>query len=759
MSNTRSVVHATRALVVATWLLTASAVQAATDPSFVLHAGLDDVSAYFPGYLGNGYVSTLTAPRGTEATRAYVVAFMDYTAGDMSRPAAVPGWTEIDFSASAPGDPQAWLNRAPLSERHFRDYQQTLDLRAAALTTRYRYVDRARETAVEVTTLVSEASPHLAATRLTITPDYDGTVRLSFPLMLWAQHAPRFPLAEMTGPEMEEAVEAHGLTLQPQPPSTPDRAAVWYPGYTEVRAADGDAGSLSLWLEGRAAQGLTMGMAAAIALPPGVSSQGVILRRDRYRLALDVTLKVERGRRYAFTKFVALSRAGWGGGAAADLALAREARERGFDQLLAGHRTAWDALWQADVLIDGDPQAQQVVHSELYYLLASSTVDTSWPLGACAITPGYANHAFWDNDTWMFPALLLLHPERAKSLVAFRERTLEPAQLRARQHGYAGAMFPWESDPENGSEQTPHSAVVLADTEIHVTADVAIAQWQYYLATHDRDWLRSHGWPVIREAARFWASRATYNAAAGRYDIAHVTSVAESYNDIPNDTFTNLSAATALRIADTAARLIGERPDPLWARVANGLYIPLDPGGHHHLAFDPSVSGHSEDFGGGPLALLFLPSLDLAMSPQLRRNDYDYAVRPNPVARVAAAPMGITPHTIAAGTIGSTPEASAWFATFISGGSLKPPFNVRTETATNNTGYFLTGSGGYLQSLLYGFSGLRIREAGLVEAFPPVLPASWSSLTLRNLWFRGQRMDIRIARDAAGTVRLTRELH
>jgi hypothetical protein len=758
MSNRRWVVGAARTLAGALWLLAASAARAETDPGFVLHAALDDVPGYFPGYLGNGYISTLTAPRGTEATRSYLVAFMDYTAGDMSRPAAVPGWTEIDFSASAPGDPQAWLNRTPLSERHFRDYQQTLDLRAAALTTRYRYVDRARETSVEVRTLVSEAAPHLAASRFTITPDYDGTVRLSFPLMLWAQHAPRFPLAGMSGPEMEEAVEARDLTLQPQPPATPDRAAVWYPGYTEVRAADGETGSLSLWLEGQAAQGLTMGMAAAVALPPGTSSQDVTLRRDRYRLALDVSLKVERGRTYVFTKFVALSRAGWGGSASDDLALAREARERGFDRLLAEHRAAWDGLWRTDLLIDGDPKAQQVVHSELYYLLASSTADTAWPLGACAITPGYANHAFWDNDTWMFPALLLLHPERAKSLVAFRGRTLEPAQRRARQHGYAGAMFPWESDPENGSEQTPHSAVVLADSEIHVNADIAIAQWQYYLATHDREWLRSHGWPVIREVARFWASRATYNPAARRYDVAHVTSVAESYNDIPNDTFTNLSAATALRIADAAARLVGERPDPQWVRVANGLYIPLAPGAHHHLAFDPSVSGHSEDFGGGPLALLFLPSLDLAMSPQLRRNDYDYAVRPNPVARVGAAPMGITPHTIAADTIGSAPDASAWFATFISGGTLKPPFNVRTETATNNTGYFLTGSGGYVQSLLYGFSGLRIREAGLIEAYPPVLPPTWNSLTLHNLWFRGQRLDIRIARDANGGVRLSRHV-
>ena len=320
-------------------------------------------------------------------------------------------------------------------------------------------------------------------------------------------------------------------------------------------------------------------------------------------------------------------------------------------------------------------------------------------------------------------------------------------------------MFPWEADPENGSEQTPHSAVVLADTEIHVNADVAIAQWQYYLATRDRDWLRTSGWPVIREVARFWASRATYDASAHRYEIRHVTSVAESYNDIPNDTFTNVSAARALRIATAAAHEVGERPDPLWDHIAGALYVPLAPGGLHHLAFDPAVADHSEDFGGGPLALLFLPSLDLPMSAQLRRGDYEYGVRPNAADRVGAAPMGIAPRTVAAATIGSDVDAAAWFATPFRGGSLKQPFPVRTETASNNTGYFITGSGGYLQSLLYGVSGLRIREAGLVEAYAPVLPQQWKSLTLHNLQFRGQRLEIRIARDAAGAVRLTRTVH
>ena len=133
----------------------------------------------------------------------------------------------------------------------------------------------------------------------------------------------------------------------------------------------------ALWLEGRAERGAQMAMASTLALPQGVPAEQVALRRDRYRLSLDVSLRVERGHTYVFTKYIAVSRDGWGGARAADdLVLARAARDGGFAELLEKHRAAWDALWQADVLIDGDSQAQQAVHSELYYLLASSTAGT-----------------------------------------------------------------------------------------------------------------------------------------------------------------------------------------------------------------------------------------------------------------------------------------------------------------------------------------------------------------------------------------------
>jgi trehalose/maltose hydrolase-like predicted phosphorylase len=730
---------------------------AATDSSFLLTATAKNFDSYFPGQLANGYLSTFTSPRGTESNLSYLVAFMDYGKDDIARPAAIPGWSGIDYRVGSSG---AWLNLAPLEPSVFQDYRQVLDLHDATLTTRYRYVDRGKATRVEVVGFTSEAAPHLAAVRFTITPEFDGTVELSFPLVPWAPSQPRLPLAKLrgdaglAGDRFRQALHAHGLDLEPKPPATPDRAAIWYHGDTRILDVEGDASKLTLRVDGQATNGARMGEAVAVQLPDGIRPVESKLDRTDNRLSLDMRVAVRKGHAYAFTKYVAVSRDGWGGDANADLALVESARKRGFDPMLDAHRAAWAGLWRSDIRIDGDPHAQRAVHSDLYYLLANAPPDVAWGVGACALTTGYAGHVFWDSDSWIFPALLLLHPRRARSIVAFRDRTLPAARERARKAGFAGAKYPWEADPDNGTEQILFAAHRLSVGEIHVNADIAIAQWQYWLATHDLAWLRKDGWPVIHDIAEFWASRATYDAAKHRYEIHDVVSVMEPYAHVDDDTFTNASAAKALRIATAAAKAIGAQPDPRWTQIADPLDIPFSKAGRHHLAFAPGTPLHDPD--DNDLAFLMFPSLDLGMDATMRRNDYRIAAAPLERPGATATSMGLAPLTIAAATTGDTAGATRWLAANIDAAMLKAPFNVRTETPDNNTGYFLTGSAGFVQSLVYGLTGLRIEETGLVQAYPPMLPHGWKSLTLTNVAFRGRHFDITLDRDASGNPRLQR---
>src|SRR5436305_12923911 len=108
-------------------------------------------------------------------------------------------------------------------------------------------------------------------------------------------------------------------------------------------------------------------------------------------------------------------------------------------------------------------------------------------------------------------------------MAAYRFQRLGEAQAHARATGYRGARFPWESALD-GTEQIPPPVSINSEGlyEQHITADIALADWQYYLATGDRSWLADVGWPVISQAATFWASRVRAGA-DGRYHLAHVT--------------------------------------------------------------------------------------------------------------------------------------------------------------------------------------------------------------------------------------------
>ncbi|HEY7964703.1 MAG: glycosyl hydrolase family 95 catalytic domain-containing protein [Steroidobacterales bacterium] len=727
------------------------------DPSFVLSTTSVAVDSYFPTYLANGYLSTMTGARGTESNLAYLVAFMDYTKEDIARPAAIPGWSGIDYSTGKSSAGEFWLNNVKLGPQAFAGYRQTLDMYDGTLTTSYRYTDDSKKsTDVRVVTFASQAAPHLAAAQLSITPAFTGTVQLQFWFTLWAPHQPRFPIRTMNGEEMQAAVAANAMNvLEPLNHATPDRAPVWYYGHTAVLAPGADAHALSFWLDGKAEQGLTMAQAAAIGLPADLQPSAVKVIRNSYQLGLLISVPVQQGRTYSFTKYVAVSRQGWGGNAQATLAMAQQARQQGFEQLLAAHQAAWHELWKSDIVVDGDAHAQQALHSDLYYLLSNSMVGTAWPMGACALTPNYAYHAFWDSDSWVFPALLLLHPERAKPIVMFRHRTMEPARARARQYGAKGTMYPWEADPETGVDHTPYFAYGVY-REIHVNADIAIAQWQYYLATGDEAWLKSYGWPVIREIADFWVSRVTFNKEQNRYEIHHVTSPDEAYDDVPNDSFTNAAARKALDIAVAAAQRVGAAPDPQWAAIASHMYIPFSEKEQRHLDFDASVPHDKVTWMGSSLSWLAYPNLDLPMSPQVRRNDFEFQLQELKVHGNDPNEMMMVMLAVHAAELGQGDVAGEWIDRNLVG-FLKAPFNVRSETAANNAGYILATSAGFVQSFVYGLTGLRINDEGLSQTYAPVLPAKWKSLTLKNVAFRGQHFDVVVGRDAAGKVRLTRQ--
>jgi len=192
-------------------------------------------------------------------------------------------------------------------------------------------------------------------------------------------------------------------------------------------------------------------------------------------------------------------------------------------------------------------------------------------------------------------------------------------------------MYPWESDPENGSDQTPHSAV--GGLRIRDFTSMRTSRSRSGSTTRPRTIVTgcaSTRGRCLREVARFWASRATYDAK--RTPLRHRApdlggGVVQRHQERHLHQRFGPSRRCPLLSRPPGSSASG--PDPLWERVAKQLYIRLAPGGEHHLRLRPSVPvRNAADFAAARSRCWFLPSLDLQMSPKLRSGDYDYGIRP-----------------------------------------------------------------------------------------------------------------------------------
>lgn len=398
------------------------------------------------------------------------------------------------------------------------------------------------------------------------------------------------------------------------------------------------------------------------------------------------------------------------------------AKLEGRERLLNFHHNAWAELWKSDIIIEGDPQSQQDVRSMLYHLYSFSREGTALspsPMGLSGL--GYNGHVFWDTELWMFPAVLVLQPGMAKSMVEYRFQRLDAARKNAFSKGYKGAMFPWES-AETGVEETPVWAL-SGPFEHHITACVAFAAWNYYSVTQDKDWLREKGWPILSATADFWASRVERNG-PGKYDIKNVVAADEWAENVDNNAFTNAAAIANLKYATEAAKLLGITADPDWMNVA--INIPI-------LKMTDGVTQEHATYKGegikqADVNLLSYPLKHFTDPAQIKR-DLEYYETRVPDEGTPAMTQGI--FTLLYARLGDKAKAWHWFQDAYLP-NLNPPFRVLAETKGGTNPYFATGAGGVLQGVLMGFGGLDITPKGIVQV-KSVLPTKWKSLTITGV--------------------------
>lgn len=696
----------------------AASAQAPADSTFVLTTHAPDRSP--SPYTGNGWLGARFDAHGTGPALTVRAGLYEHAPTDVPRITAVPAWNVVDVY-----DGENWLNTVPTAALH--RYTQTLDMRRGIVTTTYDWTDGARRTSVAVEAFVSRATPELGAVRVRITPTVSGMMRVALSLAEWPA-ARRLPLAVAT--RYDTAWKA---------------ADTWYAGHVAVRSPaatfGADRGELSL-AGSPVGRTTTVAEFAAVRWPRNMRGAHAEKIVGADSAAIVVTFDAVAGRTYTFDKLVGITTSLEGSDAASRAArVARAADTRGFDAVRAAHIAAWARLWRTDIEITGDAELQRIARALLFQLLCSADSATGMGIPPMGLSSGgYYGHVFWDSDTWMFPSLVLLHPEIARSLVDFRARTLDAARDNAHTNGYQGAMYPWEAD-EQGHETTPRFASQNASSEIHVNGDVALAQWQYYLTTGDSVWLARDGYPVLRSTADFWVSRATRDSTTGEYHIHNVVSVDEGLVGVSDDAYTNAVARRNLESAIAAARRLGETPRPEWSMVASRLHIAFDSTRRTYRTYE----GAPDSTLGSVTALLSYP-LGMPMDPIVKRANLRFAVE-RALTEEKGALMGQTLLAVVAAELGDRALVDTLLRPSYAG-YLKGPFLLISETPRNNAVSFVTGAGGFLQQVIYGYTGLRIGDRGLETAFAPMLPSHVTRLVLRNIHARGRRYDVVV--DARG---------
>jgi hypothetical protein len=325
------------------------------------------------------------------------------------------------------------------------------------------------------------------------------------------------------------------------------------------------------------------------------------------------------------------------------------------------------------------------------------------------------------------------------------------------QDGYApepeALFFPWES-AATGVEVNYMDAKIgpWAMFEQHLDGDISLAARQYWYVTGDREWLKDVGFPIANGTASFYNARLSPRGDSNAYDFSAVMGPDEYGFPVKNSAYTNAVTRISLEFAADAAEELGysggvyER----FHEKAQGLFEPSS----SEVPGRPDlVGGYRPEYEGFPFGSpgedWYLPSpgceqdtgcvkqadtillnypLGVHSDPTVLANDlafYEHVTDPNGPAMTWAM------FAINWFDAGDYEKSANMFPRGY--GNVRPPFNVWTEYPrsfqTTGAVNFITGAGGFLQSVIFGASGLRIGPDHL--AFDPPPPSATGTSATR----------------------------
>jgi trehalose/maltose hydrolase-like predicted phosphorylase len=546
------------------------------------------------------------------------------------------------------------------------DYEQVLDLGKARCLTRWDWSGKpGRRSRIEISVTVCRHDPGLLLQEMKITPDFEGEVSVEDGVdARRCEAVDRWQSRRWSGGQLTEKLDSGtdhqrggggelgdaGEILAFGAPLGIERRTYWMAARLDVEGCD----ATSEWLR----------------QPAG------LFRKTRFH--------AQPGQAVTLRRFVYV------GGEDPDLLDAEAIPDHlsglHWEQEQATHEAAMTQLWERTQQA-GPVRLRCLLNVARHHLFTSARAGRATglaPLGLCGRR--WRGGTLWDADTWIFPALLAIDPDLSRTVPDFRFGNLDAARALARESGLEGAAFPWISTVDGRD-------VCYLDAfraERHVSNSVVLAAWKQAEADRDPHWRREVLWPLVREVAAQWVSRAVPDPDGERYHLLNICGPDEAAERVDDNAYTLLTSARVIRWAIELGQESGEPVPAQWEKIAHGFQphwdeendIPLE----HRDYKGETIKQADTALLVYPWRLIDDPALASRISAYYRTKYPEHPIMmTHPIDGIVDALTG--------------DKDGPWKAFGNMLESFHPPFFTMTESAVPMLYPFLTGYGALLQMM------------------------------------------------------------
>jgi maltose phosphorylase len=449
----------------------------------------------------------------------------------------------------------------------------------------------------------------------------------------------------------------------------------------------------------------------------------------------------------------------------------KKAKAIGWDALVNEHKKVWEDIWnETDVIIDGDPEAQQGIRFNIFQLNQTYRGDDPrLNIGSKGFTgEKYGGNTYWNTELCCVPFFLLSNPKDvARNLLLYRYNHLPKAIENAKKLGFSGGAALYPMVTINGDEC--HNEWEITFEEIHRNSIIAYAIMLYTTMTGNKEYVAHYGLEVLIAISRFWSQRVSFSQPKQKYVILGVTGPNEYENNVDNNWYTNYSCIQCLNVTLEYLEMIAlEYPDEYarirrktsfdkeetyrWKEIIDNMYMPEDKELGIFVQHDGYLDKELKTVQDIPtnerpinqhwswdriLRSCYIKQSDVLLGLYLYYTNFDKEFirrnfdfyEPRTVHESSLSPYL---HSILASRVGYLDKA---YNLFLHATRLDlDDYNNELEQGLHITSM----AGGWL-AIVRGFAGMQVLE-GLMS-FSPTIPQKWNSYTFK-INFRGRTLQL-----------------